>query len=133
MKRVDLNDVGPFDDRYVIQVDGGTIVNTGGNGILLNDFTILSNFTADYRTTRLMVKPDRPDSKVTWYPLIPVGTGKFYHFFQVVDKETQEIMPFTRYTINACDGDERRGISDKNGHSILYLSEKECNITITLN
>ncbi|HCM4479002.1 TPA: hypothetical protein N3I75_003678 [Salmonella enterica subsp. enterica serovar Java] len=133
MKRTSLSATVPFDDSYVIQVDGGTIVNTGGNGILLNGFTVLAKFDSDYKTTKIMIKPDKPGGKVTWYPLKPIGEGKYYKFFLVTDKETGEILPYTSYTIIGCNNDKYTGRADERGYSVIYLNNAKCNISITLN
>lgn len=133
MEKTSLYTAEGFDDRYVIQVDGGNIVNNGGNGRLLNDFTVLANFDSEDRTTKLMIKPDKPGGKVTWFPLRPIGEGKYYEFFLVTDKESGEILPYTSYTIKACDNDTYTGRADERGHSIIYLANTKCKITITLN
>lgn len=67
-----------FDERYVMQIDGGKIVKVEGSGTLLNDYTLLANFTEDNKTLGLSVKPNQRNGKVSWIMLKPVGSGKYY-------------------------------------------------------
>ncbi|WMY72573.1 hypothetical protein RHD99_13900 [Buttiauxella selenatireducens] len=120
------------EERYVVQVEGGVIVNAGGNGTLINEYTVLANFTDGDQTTELLIKPDSRNSKVTWVFLKPVGKGKYYNFFRIQDEESKP-MPHVLYTINACNETlNYSGRADSQGNSVAYFTEKECDIKIIL-